>query len=77
MKKSPAAYANCSIMFFKSVRRNPYILKAAVDRRHHCLTPNVVLNHSPLLQSTEIHNGANQVILPVVELGVSSTSGFL
>ena len=47
-----AAYANLPIMFFQGIRHDPFEknVEGVGDRRHPCLTPTVVLNHSPMLQ---------------------------
>ena len=44
-----ATYASLSIIFFQSIRHDPFELKRVGDRRYPCLTLNVDLNHSPVL----------------------------
>ena len=46
-----AAYATLPIMVFQGIRHDPFekILNRVGDRRYSCLTPTVVLNHSPML----------------------------
>ena len=48
---SSAAYANLSIIYFKAIIHIPSrkMLKRVGERMHHCLTPTVVLNHSPVM----------------------------
>ena len=55
ISNSFAAYSTHSINFLQSIRHEPFkkkMLKRASEKRHPCLTPTVVLNHSPLLPFT-------------------------